>query len=520
MDDQKEPENQSQPAKRYLHLAGATEDDIDAFIDALLEEAEQKDRARIDPDDVVKQTLQDFGVDPSQRSRYWSQKASTGDREGVLAVVELGTGECCTVTCCPIFPLAQGERILPPEALPALLALVEKMPAGRIFALNGYVTYSNCSPLGKIEADQIPHIFRQLRNQLQRVKNELMIARERYFGSDQSEIDKMIFLPILPDILLSDEDAERIHFFLLRSDQQARDLFVYLMEQWSGMGNIVGTTPQSIVLDARYGQQGARVRLAILHSGLSQNVVDYFEGEGYETSPPTIILRWDSLRMQDGIPMKAFTAYKDVVSQALSLRLTSSSAHVQDVLSLDLGAMDKLLAAMHTLVKKIDHSAVKPKKRAPQSTPSRVQDSLDLCDPVTRARFERLIDAWKVKAGKVQCTKIGRIYLKMNNRPHKTGNISRLARCFNLLTLVCPQQGKRAFIQVAWGLADEDHPAAYLDCIPDAVESFEEIVSGMPGFERQGTVTRLVLDESFTDEHIDRFVHAVMKLKTKEESAV
>jgi hypothetical protein len=516
MDDQLENNTKPQPIKRYLHMASATEESIDAFIDALLDEA---DEGWVDPDSVVRKTLCDDGVDPSQVAHYWSQMASTGDREGLLAVVEFQSGELYAVINCPVFPLVQGGRVLQPETLPTISALTEEMPAGRIFAWDGYVAYSTSYPLREMEEDQISHTFRQLRNQLQKVKNELMVAYGRYFGADQAKIDKMILLPVLPDISLTDEDAEGINYFLLKADQRARDLFVFLMEQWAGMGYIVSTTPQSIVLDAPYGEGDGRVRLAILQLGLSQNVVDYFEGEGYEVVPPAIILRWESLRQQDGIPPEAFAAYQQKVTDTLKLRLTSSSAHVQEVLDMDKAEAEELVMAMGALVRSIDHTVVKSKKRASRSTTSRVKVSLGLCDQTTRARFERLIGAWTAAEGTVQCTKIGRIYLKMHTRPHKTGDLSRLARRFNLLTLVCPQQGKRASIQIAWRLANEEHPAAYLDCIPDAVEAFEETVSGMPGFEQQETVTRLVLDKDFTDAHMDQLVWAMMRLKSEEKNA-
>lgn len=505
--------------KRYLRLAGATEEDVDAFIDSLLDEAAILEKDRVDPEAVVRKTLQDYGVDPSQMAHYWSQKASTGDREGVLAVVELQPGEWHAVINCPVFPVTQGERTLQPEALPELMALADGVPSESISVRDGYVHYSESHPLDALNADEIPHAFSRLRNHLQGLKNVLMVALQRYFRADEDSIAKLILLPVLPDVQLTDEDAERINTFLLHADQRARDLFVHLMEQWAGMGYIVSTTPQSIVLDAPYGGGDGRVRLAILQSGLSQNVADFFENEGYEVIPPSIILRWTSLREQDGIPAEAFDAYQQKVTDTLKLRLTSSSAHVQEVLDMDRVAAEKLLEAMGILVNSIDHTAVKPNKRASRSTPNRVVASLELCDSKTRATFERMVTGWKAAGGTVQCTKIGRIYLKMHTRPHKTGDLSRLARRFNLLTLVCPQQGKRASIQVAWGLADDEHPVAYLDCLPDAVESFEETVSGLPGFEQQGTVTRLLLDEDFTDAHLETLILAAYRLKSAEKTA-
>jgi len=72
---------------------------------------------------------------------------------------------------------------------------------------------------------------------------------------------------------------------------------------------------------------------------------------------------------------------------------------------------------------------------------------------------------------------------------------------------------------VAWGLADELKTTAYLDCIPDAVRSFEETVSRLPGFEQRGTVTRLVVDDAITQAHVDKLVWTVMQLMSAEKVA-
>ena len=101
MDDHQDNNKQPQPIKRYLHMASATEESIDAFIDALLDEA---DEDWVNPDTVVRKTLRDDGFDPSQVAHYWSQKASTGDREGLLAVVKFQSGALHAVINCPVFP--------------------------------------------------------------------------------------------------------------------------------------------------------------------------------------------------------------------------------------------------------------------------------------------------------------------------------------------------------------------------------------------------------------------------------
>jgi hypothetical protein len=106
MDDHQENNKNLQPIKRYLHMASATEESIDAFIDALLDEA---DEDVVDPDTVIRKILRYHGVDPSQSVHYWTQKASTGDREGVLAVVECQSSEWHAVIHCPCSPLSWGS---------------------------------------------------------------------------------------------------------------------------------------------------------------------------------------------------------------------------------------------------------------------------------------------------------------------------------------------------------------------------------------------------------------------------
>jgi hypothetical protein len=55
--------------------------------------------------------------------------------------------------------------------------------------------------------------------------------------------------------------------------------------------------------------------------------------------------------------------------------------------------------------------------------------------------------------------------------------------------------------------------------MPDAVESFEKTVSSLPGFEQQGTVTRLVLVEDFTDVHLEELMFGAYRLKSAEKTA-
>lgn len=115
--------------------------------------------------------------------------------------------------------------------------------------------------------------------------------------------------------------------------------------------------------------------------------------------------------------------------------------------------------------------------------------------------YATLIEGWAQAGGTVQCMRMGRIYLKFQAREHK----------FNLAVLAAPKGKRGPAIDVDWNLATRDHP--YLDYVPEAVADFEATVSKLPGFEQQGTITRLVIGEAFQSEHADTLLKSMLALK-------
>ena len=70
----------------------------------------------------------------------------------------------------------------------------------------------------------------------------------------------------LPDIRVRPKELLAVAKVLAACDEKARSRrTVFLMEQWDRSGHVVGTTPQSITLDALGGR--ARCRIAVLLPG-------------------------------------------------------------------------------------------------------------------------------------------------------------------------------------------------------------------------------------------------------------
>jgi hypothetical protein len=145
--------------------------------------------------------------------------------------------------------------------------------------------------------------------------------------------------------------------------------------------------------------------------------------------------------------------------------------------------------------------------------------TLAACDPKSRAVFRQLMGGWREVGGTLLCNKPGRIYLKLKTKAHAAGSNAKLARNFSLVVLASPRGKRSAHIDMAWGLAKPGTQTAYLDCIPDVVEEFEKTVTGLPGFEQKGVVTRVMLDRGIGGQHAARLVGIIQKIKKAERAA-
>ena len=88
---------------------------------------------------------------------------------------------------------------------------------------------------------------------------------------------------------------------------------------------------------------------------------------------------------------------------------------------------------------------------------------------------------------------------------------------FALVVLVSPGARGGPAIELTWKLASEN--ADYLGHIPLQVSIYEKLVSALPGFCQEGTLTRLAVDANFRIEHARRLLDAMTDLKKAESLA-
>ena len=99
-----------------------------------------------------------------------------------------------------------------------------------------------------------------------------------------------------------------------------------------------------------------------------------------------------------------------------------------------------------------------------------MQETLLACEPRVQQVYTTLIEGWNQAGGTVQCSRPGRIYLKILSREHKFGEYGRQSHKFNLAVLAAPKGKRGQSIDITCSLAKGE--LAYLDYVPDAVAQF------------------------------------------------
>jgi hypothetical protein len=307
----------------------------------------------------------------------------------------------------------------------------------------------------------------------------------------------------LPDIKMRPKEAQTIGGVLSICDEVARDVFVMLMEKWERAGYVVGTTSQSIVLDAPCG--GLTNRIAMLMAG---NV------SGTASRTATIILFWNNLRDQKQFADAVLDSYQKTVKKIVRLRETESSAHIRVDEFFCMTHARQLLKAMKRLAGSIRPELAEKRPTGKPVTPDNLRGTMKICPSQVQVIFKKLIAGWMIAGGTVQAKQAGRIYLKLKTKPHRSGNDSRLARNFNLLVLAAPKGKQPAYIQAMWNLAHNG--SGYLDCIPEVVEQYERTVISLPGVVRCNAYSKVRLNGKFTLNHAETLLKSVVKLKAAE----
>lgn len=309
---------------------------------------------------------------------------------------------------------------------------------------------------------------------------------------------------VLPDISMRPKDMVAVTAMLSLCNQQAQEIFRFLMEKWTRAGFVVGRTARAIVLDAPAAAPHAN-RIAMLMPGDSST-----PGSG----PAGICLFWENLRSQKQFPSAAVDTYQAKVRKIAQVRETASSAHIRVDESLDHACVVALLEAMKVLARAIRPELAEAPATSKPVTPTNLRETLAMCAPDIQKVFAVLVEGWEAAGGTVQAKQAGRIYLRMKTKRHSSGNYARLPRNFNILVLAAPKGKLPAHIQATWGLTNY-----YLDCIPSVVQKYEGVVEGLPDFNRTGTLSRVMMSGNFLISHAETLLKTVLAVKAAEEKA-
>lgn len=463
---------------------------------------------------MVEQVLDINQYDPAAIARIWTQQVNLEKVVGVVGIVELDPEAYLAVLNLPVVVMPVYGKILSLGDVMQLLTAVSEMPSAQFALKDNTVFLTLCLPLQSFHEESIDAIIRVMLRGADEVRTALRAAIRNYYQIQPPE-ELTYPEPDLPNIKMTPREMQIIYSILSRCKPEVQKVFTLLMEKWARAGYIVGTTPASIVLDMPYGHRTAR--LAMLFPGVSEGLAA-LQPAGY-AHPPAITLPWESLRKFKGFTQESVDLYQKMVAKIAAVRLTGSSAHIEMNGSFDVRVAKGLLKALKMLAESVQPELVEALTPSGRVSPDNIEMTLASCSEHVRSVYRELMKNWAAAGGTIQSPRPGRIYLKMKTKAHRSGKFAQLPRKFNLVVLAGPRGGKRVHIQVEWDLSRSES-AAYLDCIPEEVDSFEETVASLPGFERKGPITYLWMDEEFQRLHVRLLSEAIVRLKNAEQAAL
>jgi hypothetical protein len=475
------------------------------------------------------------GLDPDEIEDTLALTLSMDDAPGALAVALGRGGRSWLLANVPLARTLESVTLTAASFMQMLSALPQ-VPGG-IFSpgMNGRALYFT---LGRPAAASTRAQAAQALDGLVRAYPELARLLRAMFedgiaAQDWSQLEAPA--PALPQIKMTPKDAVVILDVLASCTHSGEEFFRLLIEKWARAGFFVETTAQAVVLDAPYGP--GRARLAMLHPGGAALAALM---NGADPSAASLTLMWDNLRERTGFPPEAIEAYQAAVGKRFTLDITESAAQVEGAQRLDEKQARALLKAMLALVRSVDPLRIEPPPPpGGPVTPGNIELTLAECDEAERAVFARLVDGWKEAGGTVQCTRPGRIALKMKTTAHATGRLARRQRNFSLAVLAAPRGRRPASITLAWNLGalaldeffllhgDESSTTptlpppvwAYLDCIPEAAGAYERAAAALPGFEQRGVLTHIWLNPNFGPPETETLLAAMLALREAEQAA-
>lgn len=315
--------------------------------------------------------------------------------------------------------------------------------------------------------------------------------------------------PVLPNIRLTPKEMGILFCLLRRCKKYVQEMFRYLIENWNKCGYIVNIKPTCISLDIPFGDRMTSLAMLVPESR-SQEWVAY---------PPVIILKWDALRKSQAFPALAIDEFQDTLRKSTDINGTKSFAYIEIQDWINPNKRRIILRALRTLAMSVHQELVEAPNPPGPGTEKNIERTIKQCPEHVQEIFNKLMDTWNAEGGTIQSRNPGRIYLRLKTKIHSSGWSARYFHNFALVVLSSGNSRNPAHLQIAWNLSRSKY-CAYLDCVPDEVARFEEVVQSLPGFERTGCITYLRIGNMYPMEYIDQLCRSLIRLKHAEQSAL
>ena len=315
-------------------------------------------------------------------------------------------------------------------------------------------------------------------------------------------------MPDLPDIRMRPSDAQVIGGILGTCDPHGQDIFRFLMENWEASGYYVEASTTGIALS--FPLDDHSYALAALHPGFADRKQE-------------IILGWEGLRKKVVFSESSILKFQSEIGKLIKVKTTANTAHIeitgefnQQKAEALLSIMDHFAQAGILNAKKLDW--IEWDSRLPKLTfegdplvKLNVRETFLNLEPRIQEIFAFLIQGWMDSGGEIECLQPGRIYLKFITGEHEYGRYGILSHRFNLAVLSTSGSGVPPVIELAWNLSSGSY--AYLEFVADEVKNYEEIISQLPGFQREGSQPTVVIDGTFKKDHAAQLLDAMLDLK-------
>ncbi len=448
---------------------------------------------------LIDSVLLRYGMDPT----LWTDLSGwrhmmIGSAEGFAGVVEWQPDDYYLVVLAPILDIPEESK-QQPEFYQMLLELNYHGTLSAHFSIYEDTLYLGITrPIRSLDEEEVDEALRTV-----------MILADSY-DDRLKEIIHLIppSMPHLPDIRMRPRDAQVFGTLLAACDSHGQDIFRFLMEQWEAFGHRVEASTTGIALSFVLDEQP--YALAALHPGFADRKQE-------------IILSWEGLRKKIFFTNESIMTFQSAVGSLTELKTTANTAHIEVTEDFNLGKAEILLASMDEFaqigihnIKKLDW--IEWDAHLPEITfegdplvKLQIRETLRSVDESIQETFAIIIRGWMEAGGGIECSQPGRIYLKFRTCEHEYGRYGIHAHQFNLAVLTTVGSKEQPRIELAWNLASG--PYAYLEYAPEHVEHYERVISELPGFQHEDTLTYLVIDDTFRKEHATHLLTAMLDLK-------